>query len=88
MFKKTLVIPALITLYIGATEAQEHKRPDNFMTAQLSEQLLNETQAFSNDRLVNAQATLLRKHYLALIEAGFSKSEALQIVVAKAGKER
>lgn len=88
MFKKSLVITALLIPLLGTVNAQERKHPSNFMNAQLSEQLLNQTTALSNDELVKAQANLLRKHYLALIETGFSKSEALQIVVAMASRDR
>lgn len=82
------IIAAVLTVFVAFADAQEPKRPSNFMSAQLSEQLLNETQALSHDKLVNAQANLLRKHYLALIDAGFTKSEALKIVVAMAGQDK
>jgi hypothetical protein len=68
---------------IHATHAKEGKQL-NFMNEQLSEQLLNQTIALSEPNLVKSQADLLRKHYDALVLSGFSKSEALQIVIAMA----
>lgn len=59
----------------------------NFLNEQLSAQLLNQTIALSDPTLVKAQAMLLRKQYDALIEVGFSKAEAMQIVVALASRD-
>ena len=58
------------------------------MTEQLSEQLLNQTVALSEPKLVKAQAELLRKHYDALVQSGFSKDEALQLVIAMASQHQ
>ncbi|MFT2090804.1 hypothetical protein [Paraglaciecola sp. 2405UD69-4] len=88
MLKIIFVVTTLLIPLLGTVNAQERKHPSNFMNAQLSEQLLNQTTALSNDELVKAQAKLLRKHYLALIESGFTKSEALQIVVAMASRDK
>jgi hypothetical protein len=86
---KNLCIPVVATLafFVGSINAQE-KNPFNFMNEQLSEQLLNQVAALSDPRLVKAQAELLRKHYEALIQSGFSKNEALQIVIAMASQDK
>ena len=85
---KNLTIPALLmlTFFVGGINAQE-KRQLNFMSEQLAEQLLNKTTALSEPKLVTAQAQLFRKHYEALIQSGFSKDEALQIVIAMASQD-
>jgi hypothetical protein len=49
---------------------------------------LNQTMALSDPKLVKAQAELLRKHYEALIQSGFNKDEALQIVIAIASQDK
>ena len=41
----------------------------------------------SDPDLIKAQAQLQRKYYQALVEAGFSKEEALKIIVATAAGE-
>lgn len=79
---------AVIVFSVGTLHAQERKNPMNFMNEQLSEQLLNQTLALSDPKLVKAQAELLRKHYQALMEVGFSKSEALQIIVAMSSQDK
>ncbi|WP_339720280.1 hypothetical protein [uncultured Paraglaciecola sp.] len=86
---KHLCIPvvAILALYVANSDAQERK-PLNFMNEQLSEQLLNQTLALSDSKLIKAQAELLRKHYEALIQSGFSKDEALQLVVAMASQDK
>lgn len=86
---KKLSIPVLIilTFFVGSINAQE-KKPLNFMSEQLAEQLLNQITALSEPKLVTAQAELLRKHYEALIQSGFSKDEALQIVIAMASQDK
>jgi len=86
---KSLCIPvvAVLSFYMGSINAQE-KKPLNFMNEQLSEKLLNQTLALSEPKLVKAQAKLLRKHYEALIETGFSKDEALQLVIAMASQDK
>jgi hypothetical protein len=86
---KNLCIPivAVLSFYVGSINAQERNQL-NFMNEQLSEQLLNQTIALSAPKLVKAQAQLLRKHYEALIESGFSKDEALQLVIAMASQHK
>lgn len=80
-------IIAILALSFGNVNAQETKRL-NFMNEQLSEQLFNQTMALSEPKLVKAQAELFRKHYTALVESGFSKDEALKIVIAMASQDR
>jgi len=58
------------------------------MNEQLSEQLFNQTIALSEPKLVKAQAELLRKHYAALVQSGFSKDEALQLVIAMTSQDK
>jgi hypothetical protein len=86
---KNTYIPviAILAFSISMVNAQESK-PFNFMNEQLSEQLLNQTTVLSDPRLVKAQAELLRRHYEALIESGFSKDEALQLVIAMASQDK
>jgi hypothetical protein len=86
---KNICIPiiTILALSVGSVCAQE-RHPLNFMNEQLSEQLLNQTIALSNAKLVKAQAELLRKHYEALIQSGFSKDEALQLVIAMTSQDK
>ena len=86
---KNLSMPMIVlfALYIGGVNAQE-KNQLNFMNEQLSEQLYNQTIVLSEPKLVKAQAELFRKNYEALIQSGFSKDEALQIVVAMASQHK
>lgn len=80
--KKTFItIMVMLAISVGSIHGQEIKQL-NFMNEQLSEQLFNQIMAQSEPKLVKAQAELLRKHYEALIQSGFSKDEALQIVIA------
>ncbi|MFT5814224.1 MAG: hypothetical protein ACI9VT_001984 [Psychroserpens sp.] len=86
---KNICIPIIVMLAfsVGTIHAQEGKQ-FNFMNEQLSVQLLNQTIALSEPSLVKAQAELLRKHYDALVLSGFSKTEALQIVVAMSSVDK
>lgn len=77
----------ILTAYMSNVSAEEKKQL-NFMNEQQSEQLLNQTMALSEPKLVKAQAQLLRKHYTALVQSGFSKDEALQIVIAMASQDK
>ena len=83
----TVTLLIMLTFFVSGINAQE-KKPLNFLSEQLAEQLLNQITALSEPKLVKAQAELLRKHYEALIESGFSKSEALQIVIAMASQDK
>jgi hypothetical protein len=86
--KKICISMVLILAFaITSINAQESKQL-NFMSEQLSEQLLNQTVAISDPKLIKAQANLLRKHYEALIKTGFSKDEALQLVIAMASQDK
>ena len=58
------------------------------MNEQLSKQLLNQTLVLSEPKLVKAQAELLRQHYHALVQSGFSKDQALQLVIAIAARDK
>ena len=80
-------IIAILAFSIGNVNAQQQKKL-NFMNEQLSEQLFNQTIALSEPKLVKAQAELLRKHYTALVQSGFSKDEALQLVIAMASQHK
>jgi hypothetical protein len=86
---KNICIPiiAMLAFFVSTIHAQEGKQL-NFMNEQISEQLLNQTIALSEPNLVKSQAELLRKHYDELVLSGFSKSEALQIVIAMASVDR
>jgi hypothetical protein len=64
--------------------AQDSQRPLDFVSEQLSVQLLNNLRALSSPELVKAQAEYFRVMYTALIDSGFSKEEALKIVIAMA----
>ena len=87
--KQVITLIALCTFSAGPLFAQTiHKLPPNFMNDQLSEQLLNQTTALSEPKLVKAQAELLRKHYEALIQTGFNKEEALKITIAIASQDK
>jgi hypothetical protein len=79
---------ALGAVSIGTADAQNKHKPNNFMNEQLSEQLHNQTVALSDSKLIKAQAELLRKHYEALIDSGFSKDESLKIIIAMASRDR
>jgi hypothetical protein len=82
-----IAIIVMLAFSVGSIHAQERKQ-HNFMNEQLSEQLFNQTMAQSEPKLVKAQAGLLRKHYEALIQSGFNKEEALQLVIALASSHK
>jgi len=79
-----------VLLLSFSTRSQEHVMPSpqavplDFVSEQLSVQLLNNLRAKSTPQLVQAQAQYFRLLYLALIDAGFEANEALKIVVAMA----
>jgi hypothetical protein len=87
MNKICISVALILAFLVSSINAQETTQL-NFMTEQLSEQLLNQTVALSEPKLVKAQAELLRKHYEALIKTGFSKDEALQLVIAMASQDK
>jgi hypothetical protein len=82
-----ILIITILTFSIGNVNAQERKQL-NFMNEQLSEQLYNQIMASSDPKLIKAQAELLRKHYQALVKSGFSKDEALKLVIAIASQDK
>ncbi|WP_299074510.1 hypothetical protein [uncultured Paraglaciecola sp.] len=82
------IIIAIFTCSLTKLHAQEHKNSLNFMNEQLSKQLLNQTLVLSEPKLVKAQAELLRQHYHALVQSGFSKDQALQLVIAIAARDK
>jgi hypothetical protein len=86
--KNVYILIITVLIYsIGNANAQQQKQL-NFMNEQLSEQLFNQTIALSEPKLVKAQAELLRKRYTALVQSGFSKGEALQLVIAMASQHK
>jgi hypothetical protein len=85
MKKVYILIITVLIFSIGNANAQKQL---NFMSEQLSEQLFNQTIALSEPKLVKAQAELLRKRYTALVQSGFSKGEALQLVIAMASQHK
>jgi hypothetical protein len=87
MKKVCISVVAILAFSVSSINAQERK-PLNFMNEQLSEQLFNQTVALSDPKLVKAQAELLRKHYDALVQSGFSKDEALQLIIAMASQDK
>ena len=87
MKKICILVTLILAIWVSSISAQQTTQ-SNFMTEQLSEQLLNQTVALSDPKLVKAQAELLRKHYNALVQSGFSKDEALQIVIAMASQHK
>lgn len=90
MQKRYISIMVLFVLVCGHVNAQNKaKLPEpNFLNEQLSAQLLNQTIALSDPSLITAQAELIRKHYDALIAAGFNQDQALQIVIAIASRDK
>ena len=79
---------AIISLLPLIATAQVHDNPLDFLNNQQTEQLKNNTIALSDPALVKAQAHLYRQHYNALIEVGFSKDEAIKIIVAMAQSDK
>ncbi|WP_166422836.1 hypothetical protein [Paraglaciecola sp. 20A4] len=78
---------AVYALFTTSTQAQQMGSPLDFVNSQLAEQMKNQVRAMSDPDLIKAQAQLQRKYYDALVEAGFSKEEALKIIVATATGE-
>ncbi|KXI27714.1 hypothetical protein [Paraglaciecola hydrolytica] len=67
-----------------SVQAQENNKRLDFVSEQLSVQMLNNIRALSSPELVKAQAEYFRLMYTALIDSGFTKEEALKIVIAMA----
>ena len=86
MFKiiNTVVSLLLLSSVSVASQAQQASQPLDFVSEQLSVQMLNNLRAMSSPELVKAQAEYFRLMYIALIDSGFSKEEALKIIVAMA----
>lgn len=82
-----LALIAICALATTNTQAQQMGSPLDFVNSQLAEQMKNQVKAMSDPDLIKAQAQLQRKYYQALVEAGFSKEEALKIIVATAAGE-
>ncbi|WP_340680257.1 hypothetical protein [Paraglaciecola sp.] len=81
----TFIAPALLFLSLSwSAIAQDTHKPLDFVSEQLSVQLLNNVRALSSPELVKAQAEYFRLMYTALVDSGFSKEEALKIVIAMA----
>lgn len=76
----------LLTGLSFTVHAQDLKKPLDFVSEQLSVQMLNNIRALSSPELVKAQAEYFRLMYTALVESGFTKDEALKIVIAMAEK--
>ena len=86
--KKTYQLAlVLVSMIITLVPVQANNNTLDFLSSQQSEQLKNHTLALSDPELVKAQAQLFRQHYKELIEVGFSKDEALNIVVAMAQRD-
>lgn len=79
-----VAVVALYALFTSSIHAQQMGNPLDFVNSQLAEQMKNQVRAMSDPDLIKAQAQLQRKYYEALIEAGFSKEEALKIITATA----
>jgi chaperonin cofactor prefoldin len=87
--KNTLLVLCIALNIISLpTLAQQSKHPSSFLNDQLAQQLKNVTQALSDPELVKAKARLYRSQYDALIETGFSKDEALKIVISLASSDK
>ncbi|MFQ3197934.1 MAG: ABC-type uncharacterized transport system ATPase subunit [Paraglaciecola sp.] len=90
MGSKTLLCLALLgslLLSIHSVSAEQVANPLDFLNSQLAEQLKNQMRALSDPELIKAQAAYHREFYLALIDQGFSKEDALKIIVAMAGSD-
>ena len=76
----------LLSVFSGISNAQQQQQNQvlDFVSEQLSVQMLNNLRALSSPELVKAQAEYFRLMYKALIDSGFSKEEALKIVIAMA----
>lgn len=81
------VLTAICLFGASSVFAQQVGNPLDFVNAQLAEQLKNQMRAMSDPELIKAQAEYQRKYYLALIEQGFSKEEAFEIIVAMASSD-
>jgi hypothetical protein len=72
---------------VTPTTPSSQTAPLDFVSEQLSVQLLNNLRAKSTPQLVQAQAQYYRLMYLALVDAGFEADQALKIVVAMASEK-
>jgi hypothetical protein len=84
----TFIAPVLLLCGLSFSSlAQDKQMPLDFVSEQLSVQLLNDLRALSSPELIKAQAEYFRVMYSALIDSGFSKEEALKIVIAMAERK-
>ncbi|MFQ3236414.1 MAG: hypothetical protein ACI9C4_001985 [Paraglaciecola sp.] len=83
----SLALLGALLINAHGVSAQQGANPLDFVNSQLAEQLKNQMRALSDPELIKAQAAHHRKYYLALIEQGFSKEEALKIIVSLAGSD-
>lgn len=86
MQKRLLVLLILGSNLICNYVQADNKKPlrFDFVNEQKSTQKLNELRAITTPEMIKAEAEYYRKLYQALIDSGFTKDQALKVVVAKA----
>mgnify|MGYP000067764444 CR=1 FL=1 len=80
---KTMIFSSLIitTLFSGSSFANNDAQYEQ-MALQLSKQLETSMKVMSNPKLIKANAKYIKNLYDALVEEGFTKEQAIQLVAA------
>ena len=90
--KRTIKTTALTTLFFMASSAYSNDSQLDNMTKQLSAQLKVQMKAqleiMSDPKMIKAKAKYLKSFYEALIEEGFRKDQAMEIVIASASGKK
>ncbi|WP_158968980.1 hypothetical protein [Paraglaciecola sp. L3A3] len=86
-YMKILML-VFIAVSFAAQSADKKPMGLDFVNQQQATQKLNELRAMSTPELITTQAEYFRKMHQALIASGFSKEEALKIVIAMASSNK
>lgn len=87
MYKKSFGILLFITLFSSVAYADGNAQYDN-MAKQLSMQLQASLKVMNDPKLIKLSATYTRNLYNAYIAEGFSKEQAMQLVIASVASKK
>ena len=87
MYKKLFSILFAATIFSSPVKANNQAISEN-MVRQLSQQLEVSMKVMNDPKLIKANAKYIRSLYNALIEEGFNKEQAMQLVSASLSSKK
>jgi len=81
VYNKLLSVLFVATVFSNTVNANNNSMSEN-MAKQLSQQLEASLKVMNDPKLIKANAKYIRSLYSALIEEGFTKEQAMQLVSA------